>query len=125
MPFEVTVDSDLEGSWKGTLNEITLEMARDVQTACEEAIVEEQSEHPYQDHTYHLTDTANGKIESADYKGATGVLEWPMDYASYVDQGTSRAQAFPFVERTQQHAERILLFRTESSIDKALERLTR
>lgn len=125
MPFEVTVDSDLEGLWKGVRDEITLEMAKDVEAACEEAIAEVQGEHPYQDHTYHLTDTATAKLESSDYRGATGVLVWPMDYASYVDQGTSRAKAYPFVERTTDHADRILLFRTESSVDRALTRLAK
>lgn len=125
MPFEVTLESDLGSLGREFARAAVEAMREDVQAACEEAIADEQAEHPYQDRTYQLTDTAVGKLESSDATSATGVLVWPQDYASYVDEGTRHARAFPFVERTVDHAGKILLFRLESTLERTLERLSR
>ncbi len=53
--------------------------------------------HPYQDRTTHLTQSIQIGPVSVDDKGIEGVVEARQPYASYVEFGTSRARAFPFL----------------------------
>ena len=53
--------------------------------------------HPYTDRTGHLTDSIQvGPVLVSD-KLIEGVVEARMEYASYVEFGTSRAKPYPFM----------------------------
>jgi hypothetical protein len=107
--FHVTVDtSGLVREWGEACGEIAEDLAHAVKTAVDAGAKHSQHDHHYQDHTYHLTDTTEGKLESHDRDGAVGVIVWPTDYASYVDKGTSRSRPYPFADKAEKVADEVL-----------------
>lgn len=117
----VTIESDLGSEWSKTCGDFVRELRPVVDKACKDGAKHAQEHHPYQDHTYHLTDTVDGKVESTDAHGAEGSITWPQEYASFVDEGTSRSAAYPFADEAEKVAEaelergvRELVARTES-----------
>lgn len=56
-----------------------------------------RSDHPYVDRTQNLTNSIQpGQVEVTD-KDVTAYVEARMAYASFVEFGTSRARAYPFL----------------------------
>lgn len=125
MPFEVTVESNLDALGRELAREVANELRFAVKAAAEEGARFSRQSHPYQDHTYHLTDTTNGRLLTFDARSATAVIEWPMPYASYVDKGTSRARAYPFVDETAAYAQHVLEYGVETYLERALAKLER
>lgn len=77
-----------------------------------------QHRHPYQDHTFMLTDTAEAR------KGAMvgdAWMVWPQLYGKFVNYGTSRARAYNFSDEAERAA-RVSLERAVSRIIYDLER---
>lgn len=56
-----------------------------------------RSNHPYKDRTGNLTNSIQpGNVEVSE-EGITAYVEARMSYASFVEFGTSRAKAYPFL----------------------------
>lgn len=125
MPFEVSVDSDLEKAWREACREFVDETRQVAVKAADDGAAHSRESHPYQDHTYHLTDTTVGKLEAFDGDGATAEIVWVQDYASYVDQGTSRAAAKPFVDDATKVAKAALERGVHTLVEKTESRMNR
>lgn len=109
MPFEVDADTrDLEREWAKALDAFSDELADAVDVSCKAGAKYSQNHHPYTDRTYHLTDTTFGKVVHRARYAVEGVLGWVQDYAKYVDQGTSRSRAYPFVQAAVAYTEKAL-----------------
>lgn len=90
--------------------------------AAEAGVQAAQHDHPYEDHTYMLTDTAQAT------KGAVvsdAFMEWVQLYASFVDEGTTRARPYPFVRIALAAAERSLTRRLVQVLDRFRIRIER
>lgn len=93
--LEVEIDvRELERVWKRAADKLERDVERASKDAAEYGLRAATNNHTYQDHTPvdGLTDSA--RVEE-DPRGGYLIL-WPVEYASFVDQGTSRARAFPF-----------------------------
>ena len=58
---------------------------------------EAKQNHPYRDRTGNLTQSIQPGPVTADEKSVEGVVEARMEYASYVEFGTSRARPYPYL----------------------------
>ncbi len=56
-----------------------------------------RADHPYKDRTGNLTNSIQAGDVVIDDKEVTAYVEARMQYASFVEFGTSRAQAYPFL----------------------------
>jgi hypothetical protein len=65
--------------------------------AAKDGVAAAQEKHPYTDRTGNLTDTAHARIANMGDHDAE--MRWPMHYAGYVDEGTSRNRPYPFTPR--------------------------
>lgn len=83
--------------------------------AADEGVKEEQRDHPYVDRTQNLTGSAH--VEPADDGGPGFDMVWPAEYASFVNQGTSRAAAFPFTPIAENRAEQVLKYDLANGIE--------
>jgi hypothetical protein len=102
------------------LREISLEAAA-------EGIREARTNHPYTDRTYHLSGEGDGGSNQNSHaeQRANGdaVMVWPVEYASYVDQGTSRSRPYPFVAQAEERAEQVLAYGAEVVVNEALSKM--
>lgn len=96
-----------------------------VKAAVEEGAASARQNHPYTDRSGDLTEGTQGRLETFDRDSATGVLESKQYYASFVDGGTSRSKAYPFMGpayiKTEQVLERelgVLFERAELVFDR-------
>src|SRR5690242_15341349 len=60
-----------------------------------------RASHPYTDRTGELT--GNAHVEE-DHATGGGIMVWAEEYAGYVDEGTSRARAYPFTPKAKKLA---------------------
>lgn len=85
--------------WFATVSRAWQQLAVDLVhgnfVAARAGVWEAQQDHPYTDRTQNLTNTAHPQY-NVNEKGHAAMV-WPMEYASYVDGGTSRNKAYPFV----------------------------
>lgn len=84
--------------------------------AAESGIQEAQANHPYEDQTFRLS----GSARAVPVRGEAE-MRWPADYASHVDEGTSRARAYPFTPQATQRATAAL----EAGAERAVKRFIR
>lgn len=114
--FTVTVESNIGAEWAEARREFVAGLREDTLEAAKDGAEHARTHHAYQDRTYHLTDTVTAQpisagerdsfgqfLPSAD-NGAAAEIVWPMDYASFVDKGTSRSKAYPFSEEAEKVA---------------------
>lgn len=101
---EMFCDIDVSGLERAA-REAEAGLAHDLHRAGVEAaqhgVALAKASHPYTDRTGALTGEAH--VEEEHTTGG-GLMTWPVDYASYVDKGTSRARAFPFTKRAEKLA---------------------
>lgn len=99
-----TVDIDVS-HLERVLHDAEATLADDLQRAgvkaAKDGVALARASHPYEDRTGNLTNNAH--VEE-DHAIGGGLMTWPEDYASYVDEGTSRARAFPFTPRARKLA---------------------
>ena len=84
-----------------------------------------QDNHPYQDQTGNLTN--NMHVEGANAPDGTPEAEVvvPEEYAAYVNDGTSRNRAYPFMPLGEYAAEEALHDNTAKALARYAERITR
>lgn len=112
-PFAVTLEGaeELERAW----NDATAHLDQNAQFvalyAAEGAVQAMQKRHPYTDRTGTLSGTMHAEREGDTVldgdRAHVAQAVVPADYASYVNNGTSRSRAFPFLPRGEQAAQRI------------------
>lgn len=119
-----TVTFDLERF----LHEVDVEVAelgddldREALEAAREGVEAAQQNHPYTDRTQNLTNTAHAERTER----GTAAMVWPMDYASFVDKGTSRARPFPFTPIAERAAAEALNRRVTAAVLRFLTRMVR
>jgi hypothetical protein len=109
---------------------LRLDLREGVLDAAKQGIEEARRNHPYQDRTGALsghTEGEGGKSTSAEQATDTEPGEeaadmiWPVFYAGYVDQGTSRSRPYPFTPQAREAAATAL----QANISKAVEAFER
>ena len=108
MSFHAKLESTLASDWGRACAVIVVGLKSAVDKAIEEGAQEARDTHRYTDRTGDLTESIGDRLISLTAYGAEGVIEATMDYASYVENGTSRARAFPFMGQAYLKAERVL-----------------
>lgn len=102
---------------EAALDRAEVDIRDGVVRAVERAVVEGAGEayqrHTYQDQTGNLTDSIDARMtdeggEDEYTTGAAGVIEAKAPYASFVENGTSRSKARPFMSFAYEKAERVL-----------------
>lgn len=83
--------------------------------AADEGVRAEQEDHPYQDRTQTLTGSAH--VEPSDDSDPGCDMVWPADYASFVNDGTERAKAFPFVPIAEKRAKQVMNYDLANAVD--------
>jgi hypothetical protein len=77
----------------------------------------------YTDRTGHLSGIGDGGSDENSHADQTedGEAEmiWPVDYASFVDEGTTRSRAYPFTPRAKEVAAKTLVRAAERAIKTA------
>lgn len=102
--------------------QLEADLDEDAYQAARAGVIEAQQNHPYTDRTQQLTNTAHA--ERGPERG-TSEMVWEMDYASFVDRGTSRARPYPFTPQAKEEAARVLDQRVTSTILRFIARNTR
>lgn len=82
----------------GKYSELVLQACVDAAQISQARIVNSaRTDHPYKDRTGNLTNSIQpGNVEVSE-QGVTAYVEARMSYASFVEFGTSRAHAYPFL----------------------------
>jgi hypothetical protein len=95
--YEIDV-SELERVARSAESELERDLHRSGMDAAKAGVDLAKASHRYQDHTPGdgLTDSAHVEEEHA---LGGGLMTWPVEYASFVDKGTTRARAFPFTRK--------------------------
>ena len=83
---------ELVADWHRECASLDTELARGAMKAAGDGIAFAKAHHPYTDRTGNLTDSAHVNPKS----GGDAEMVWPMPYAGFVDEGTSRAKEYPF-----------------------------
>lgn len=97
MPTTVEIDvSGLERVLREAETALADDLHRAGVQAAKDGVALARASHPYEDRTGDLTGEAH--VEE-DHTTGGGLMTWPVDYASYVDKGTSRARAYPFTPK--------------------------
>lgn len=123
MPALLEIDvAHLQGVLRLATEELSSDLHRAGVAAAEGGVAAAKERHPYEDRTGDLTGEARA-IPNEAIGGAD--MTWPEDYASYVDEGTSRAKPYPFTPLATQVADRDLEHGAREAVEKfkrALER---
>lgn len=94
----------LQHAWSAARRELEDDLDHVGIEAAQGGVDAATANHPYEDQTGDLTGHAH--VEP-DPRGG-GIMVWPDDYASYVDEGTSRSNPYPFTPLALQVADRDL-----------------
>jgi hypothetical protein len=99
------------------------DLARGSLDAADYGVSTMQESHPYQDRTYNLSGSMH-VVPATDADGKREAeLQVDAEYASYVDQGTSRSRAYPFMALGEHAAEEALQTNAQSAADVASEKM--
>lgn len=108
----------------GLLEKVRTQVMRGVSGAVRQAVEAgagaAQVQHPYKDQTGALTYSIEGQSTTAGSDFVEGTIVAGAPYASFVNDGTSRAQAFPFMPV----AERMAAETLEAELQAVLERVS-
>jgi hypothetical protein len=108
--------ADFQRDWDAGLRQLTTELEGASFDAATDGIRAAQESHPYTDRTGDLTGYATPAEDVQ--RGERGAsMQWPMPYASFVDKGTSRSAAYPFVPLAMQVATTSLEANAERAAD--------
>ncbi len=100
MRVEIDV-SELERIGRAAVDALDHDLQQAGIKAARDGVALARASHPYEDRTGDLTGEAH--VEEDHVLGG-GLMTWPVDYASYVDRGTSRARAYPFTPKAKKLA---------------------
>ena len=123
----LTVRVTLEGldefgaAWGTAVSSGRTELAGASLEAAAEGIREAREDHPYTDRTGHLSGIGDGGGEQNSHAEQTddgeAEMVWPVEYAGFVDQGTSRNRPYPFTPQARERAEAELQRKTQDVAD--------
>jgi hypothetical protein len=115
MAVKTNADEWLAQVEAGPMRDLLRDIDQATMDAARSGVWEAQQDHPYTDRTQQLTNTAHPE------KGKVGEshMVWPMFYAGFVNDGTSRSRPYPFVPIALAKAREVL----EEKIKKAVERM--
>ena len=117
----------LKAAFRRADDELRLELREVSLNAAAEGIRAARSEHPYTDRTYHLSGEGDGGSDENSHaeQRRDGIAEmvWPVEYASFVDEGTNRSRPYPFTPQAHARAEQILQEGTERAVAEVLARI--
>lgn len=111
----------LRNDWRAASAELEVDLRGASLEAAAAGVAEAQDHHPYVDHT---PDGLTGSSH-AEQGENEAEMEWPVEYASFVDKGTSRMSAYPFTPQAEERAESELQRAAEASVNRFAERLSR
>lgn len=121
MTFSAAFDTD---GWlqemQGEVSKLEVDAGIAAYEAAEAGVQAARYDHPYQDHTYMLTDTATAT------KGAIvseAFMHWVELYASFVNDGTERSNPYPFVPIALRAAELSLTRRLDAILQRFISRV--
>ena len=83
---------ELIADWHRECATLTTNLGRGAMKAAGEGVAEAKANHPYTDRTGDLTASSHVNPLS----GGDAEMVWPMPYAGYVDEGTSRSRPYPY-----------------------------
>ena len=109
------VIAPFEEAYRRAEDELATGLDSAAKEAAQEGVDAAKAQHPYRDRTHNLTDQAH--VEPSAVRG-DHFMTWPMEYASYVDQGTSRANPYPFTPLAEQAADRGLDHHARAAVDR-------
>lgn len=111
----------LQRAWSEARHELESDLDEVGKTAAQAGIDASKENHPYADRTGDLT--AHAHVEP-DPRGG-GIMVWSEDYASFVDEGTSRSNPYPFTPLALQVADRDLEYGAKHALDRFKAKLSR
>jgi hypothetical protein len=119
--FKVEVEGfpELVERWKGEIAHLEGELQVASWQAASDGVSAERRDHPYTDRTYDLTNTATPE---SDENGEADMV-WPQEYASFVDEGTSRSAAYPFTPLAKDAAAKSIEAGARAAVDHIEERM--
>lgn len=124
MTIELTLQIEgidtLKREWSSACDAFDNGAEKASKNAAEAGVDEIKQSHPYTDRTGDLTDDAH-VVPGTDDGKRIAEMEWPEDYASYVD----RKEQFNFTERAERVATGALERGTEHEVDKLCDRMNR
>ena len=120
LTFEIDV-SELKERVAAAMPELEANVERANIQAAEEGIRAAQTEHPYTDRTGDLTGEAHVEPDG----NGKALMVWPMEYATFVDEGTSRAAAYPFTPLAEKVAADALPAKVEAAVEEFAATITR
>lgn len=127
--FSFTVDIEdlalLEVDVAYAAHELDADLLAGAHDAAEYGVRSMQDNHPYTDRTRHLTDDmfVDDAVGPDGEREADMVI--PAEYAKYVDEGTSRAQAYPFTPLGEHTAGEALVTNSEQAVAKFVSKVSR
>lgn len=110
---------ELKAEHSAACDELDQDLNDAAVTAAGDGVKAAQDQHPYTDRTYQLTERAGVELESF----GEASMVWPKEYASFVDEGTSRNAAYPFTPIAKARAESSLDNGAELAVKKLEERM--
>ena len=120
---DVTGLDALEATWASVVGHLKEDLGRDSMDAADYAVSTMQQSHPYQDRTYGLS----GGMHAVEATNETGDREAELrvdaEYASFVNDGTSRAQPYPFMPLGEHAAGEALQTNAERSVEAACQKM--
>lgn len=96
-----------------------------VKVASDAGAAEARARHPYMDRTGDLTRSTEGDEPVVRGRSVEGGISADEDYASYVDRGTSRAKAYPFMIFAESEAKKVLPVEAEKAAEAFAEKMNR
>lgn len=105
----------------GAVTDLVRDLDRAAMDAARDGVQAAQQDHPYTDRTQQLTNTAH-PAHSTTFGEADMV--WDMEYASFVDKGTRRADPYPFTPIARKAAAASLERRVSRAIQNFVDQLT-
>lgn len=83
---------ELIADWHRECATLDTNLGRGAMKAAGEGVAEAKANHPYTDRTGDLTASSHVNPKSGD----DAEMVWPMGYAGYVDEGTTRSKPYPY-----------------------------
>jgi hypothetical protein len=113
----------LKDRWSAVVHDLEDDLARGSLDAADYGVSTMQESHPYQDRTYNLSGSMH-VVPATDGEGKREAeLRVDAEYASFVDQGTSRNRAYPFMSLGEHAAAEALQTNAQAAADAAAARM--
>jgi HK97 gp10 family phage protein len=121
MPYEVTLEGleSLAGDWVQVRAAIRAGCRRGVAFGVELGAAEAHHKHPFQNRTGRLEASIDGRVTGSNEDGTQGVIEATAPYAGFVNDGTSKTKAYPFMPIAEKACEKTLIEEINAGIDDA------